>query len=95
MELVVSPTFKSAFFFEIDNDLLLMTGEFPFEFKEKFNEAFELYIKGDWMEASGKLSECLGMNPLDGPSQTLMKVIGEKNFVADADWQGFRELTEK
>ncbi len=32
---------------------------------------------------------------IDGPSQTLLVFMGKHNFVAPADWQGCRELTDK
>jgi len=95
MELVYSSTFKSAFFFELDNDLLLMTGEVSIELKNKFNDAFQLYIKGDWAESRAKFTECLEINPTDGPTNTLMKVMAEKGFQSEPDWPGYRELTEK
>ena len=31
----------------------------------------------------------------DGPSSTLLQFMKESQFVAPADWKGFRELTEK
>ena len=32
---------------------------------------------------------------MDYPTENLLNVMGEKNFEAPNDWQGFRALTEK
>jgi hypothetical protein len=41
------------------------------------------------------LSQCLKMNPKDGPSLTLKAFIEELNGTAPVTWKGYRELTEK
>jgi len=35
------------------------------------------------------------MIPDDGPSKTILEVMGSLNYQAPSDWKGFRELTEK
>lgn len=64
-------------------------------FAKKFGEAYNKYIKGDWATAEDILSQCLKMNPNDGPTMTLRGVIEEHNGTAPNGWNGFRELTEK
>jgi class 3 adenylate cyclase len=71
-------------------------------FLQRFNEGFELYRAGDWPAARVVFEECrslrrnrLGRPVPDGPSETLLAVMGEKGFEAPEDWRGYRELTEK
>ena len=35
------------------------------------------------------------INSNDGPSKTLLEVMGEYSFEAPENWNGYRELTEK
>lgn len=95
LELAFSSTFKCSLFFDMDNDLMQMTNEISSEFMERFSDGYQNYIKGLWMEAKECFTECLMMNPEDGPCHTLMKFMEESLFVADKNWAGFRELTEK
>jgi len=64
-------------------------------FTKKFSEAYRKYIQGDWATAEDLLSQCLKMNPKDGPTLTLKGVIEEHNGRSPNNWKGFRELTEK
>ena len=67
----------------------------PETFLPKFQEAMNAYLSGNWAEAKTRLEEGLAIKADDGPTQTLMEVMGANDFNAPADWQGFRELTEK
>lgn len=67
----------------------------PFKFNASFNAAIKFYIKGDWLNAKYKFSECLSLDPNDGPTKTLMKYMEQKEFKAPFNWAGFRELTSK
>ena len=64
-------------------------------FDETYNEAMDLYIKGDWEEAQKQLSKCKELNPKDGPTMTLSHYIQSLNNTAPSTWKGYRELTSK
>jgi len=71
-------------------------------FLQRFGQAYEAYISGNWPAAQEILKTCekarktvKGNVIVDGPTQTLLAVMAEHKFVAPATWQGFRELTEK
>lgn len=72
-------------------------------FMKRFQQGFELYRSGQWLEASEILQETKVMRQhpttaepvVDGPSSTLLTFMGQHNDVAPGDWAGFRELTEK
>ena len=65
------------------------------QFNEIFGKAVKSYINGEWEKAKEGLDEGLSIKPRDGPSQTLLEVMGDHGFKAPYDWEGFRELTEK
>lgn len=62
---------------------------------KKFGEAYKKYIQGDWATAEDLFSQCLKINPKDGPTLTLKNYIEELNGIPPSSWKGFRELTEK
>ena len=71
-------------------------------FLSRFKEGFTAYIDGDWRRAAAAFQETRTMRRsgagevvVDGPSEALLGVIKERGGAAPADWQGFRELTEK
>ena len=71
-------------------------------FLSKFNEAFEAYKAGDWSKSKEIIDSIInervdsnGQPVKDGPSETLLEVMGAHNFSAPSDWQGYRALTEK
>ena len=64
-------------------------------FMQKFNDAIQEYVAGDWKQAKLHLVESLKRYPEDGPSKTLMRVLAKGSFVAPSDWKGFRALTSK
>ncbi|KAH8062212.1 hypothetical protein JL722_3124 [Aureococcus anophagefferens] len=64
-------------------------------FMQKFNDAIQEYVAGDWKQAKLHLVESLKRYPEDGPSKTLMRVLAKGSFTAPPDWKGFRALTSK
>lgn len=81
--------------FRKSKDIKLMRQSFVEEFFNSFKRASQAYIKGNWGECKQHLDVCSKYQPKDGPSATLLSVIGETNFVAPETWEGFRELTDK
>jgi hypothetical protein len=78
-----------------DKDFKELRRHYDKHFAKKFGDAYRKYIKGDWATAEDLFSQCLKMNPKDGPTLTLKSYIEELNGTPPNNWQGFRELTEK
>ena len=82
---------------------LMSTWDVTTHFLKRFQQGFELYRSGQWMEARTILEETRTMRKhhstaevlLDGPSSTLLAVMEQHKNVAPESWAGFRELTEK
>ena len=81
--------------FSRDKDFKELRRHYDRHFTKKFNEGYRKYIQGDWATAEDLLSQCLKMNPKDGPTLTLKSFIEELNGTPPTTWKGFRELTEK
>ncbi len=64
-------------------------------FQDKFSQAFQHYLGGNWGEAKRLLEEGLRIKPVDGPTKNLMDVMSETGYKAPKDWPGYRVLTEK
>ena len=72
-------------------------------FLKRFQQGFELYRSGQWVEAKAVLEETKVMRKhhstgeilVDDPSSTLLAVMDQHSNMAPANWAGFRELTEK
>lgn len=48
-----------------------------------------MYLNGDWGKAKDTLEKAEEFNGAeDGPTQTLMRVMGGENFKAPKDWRG-------
>ncbi len=81
--------------FQKDKDLKELRRHYDRAFTKKFDSAYQKYIAGDWATAEDLFSQCLKMNPKDGPTNTLKNYIEELNGTPPTTWKGFRELTEK
>jgi hypothetical protein len=67
-------------------------------------QAIECYLGGqdgstaDWVQATSILSECLNLEPNDGPSMAIRAFMGKRardDGSCPADWRGFRALELK
>ena len=81
--------------FSRDKDFKELRRHYDKHFSKRFGEAYKKYILGDWATAEDLFSQCLKMNPKDGPTITLKNYIEELNGTPPNNWKGFRELTEK
>lgn len=81
--------------FSTDKDFKEMRKSYDKYFVKKFNEGYQKYIRGDWATAEDLFSQCLRMNPKDGPTITLKAYIEELNGTPPLRWEGYRELTDK
>jgi class 3 adenylate cyclase len=60
------------------------------EFRDKFNEGVKHYIQGNWPKARELLEQCHRDVEDDGPTNFLLKFMGECDFVAPPKWNGYR-----
>jgi hypothetical protein len=66
------------------------------EFIEAFNIGFISYINGNWKKAKEDLELVeLVKKSHDYPSRCLLSYMKENDYIAPANWKGFRVLTEK
>ena len=78
-------------FEESDFDYSIMRRKFTEEFYENYNIGFENFMTGDWLLAKKYFEtaeEILGDK--DGPTENLMHIMKEYNFVRPHDWKGNR-----
>ena len=65
------------------------------DFQKNFAIGFTKYLEGHWQEGRQIFNDGLKMCHEDGPTKTILEVMGGTGFQAPPDWKGFRELTEK
>jgi class 3 adenylate cyclase len=78
-------------FEESDIDYSIMRRKFTEEFYENYNKGFDNFMNGDWNVAKKYFEaaeEVLGDK--DGPTENLMHIMKEHNFVKPHDWKGNR-----
>uniref|UniRef100_A0A061R4B8 Adenylyl cyclase n=1 Tax=Tetraselmis sp. GSL018 TaxID=582737 RepID=A0A061R4B8_9CHLO len=91
-------SFKSEF--DENPDIISSIGSSQ-EFRNQFQRGFQAYIDGRWTEARDNLLPCLnridpsGESVTDGPTASLLEVMGRSDFIAPRDWKGVRHLTDK
>lgn len=86
---------KASMFFEYDESLNKITQNSFGVWRNFFYQGFEKYISGNWSESNGFFTQILNVNPLDGPTTTLLNYIKNHNYVLPDSWPGYRELIEK
>ncbi|KAL4493547.1 hypothetical protein ABPG72_004040 [Tetrahymena utriculariae] len=82
-------------FIQETKDLYLLFDSRNQQFQDNFAQGFQKYLDGDWDQSKNILNAGLKMCPDDGPTRTILEVMGGFGFQAPQDWKGFRELTEK
>lgn len=75
-------------------DLQVMRAPFSEEFYATYNEAFRLYLEGDWERAHTLFVKVLELQPLDHPTERLLAFMQETDFKAPRDWLGHKFLNE-
>ena len=65
------------------------------QYRKRFQNGVELYIKGNWEEAANIFHKCQIDLPQDKPPKVLLKHLARFNNHSPADWPGFRNLKEK
>lgn len=87
--------------FEEDSDLLDLRKHVTPDFTANFGKGISAYLAGDWsiarvflQKSDEYMSQVEGFDG-DGPSRTLLKYMGERDYQAPEDWAGFRPLTAK
>lgn len=71
--------------------------KFTKEFFQTWKRGFDFYIGGNWTKAYECFSRTKNMVPTweDGPSNTLLSYMKNRNLQAPDDWKGVRKLTSK
>jgi len=90
--------FNVAAFFREDKDIGAMRKGFKPQFSCIFNKGVLNYEAGEWAvarQALERASEVLrvSVGHADGPSRALLQFMRENNYVAPADWKGYRQLS--
>jgi len=91
-------SFKSEF--EENPDITESIGSSQ-DYRDNFAVGFQAYIEGRWEEAKNIMVTCLnridpsGVSVTDGPTASLLEVMGRYDFIAPRSWKGVRALTEK
>jgi class 3 adenylate cyclase len=66
-----------------------------------YDEGVIAYLEGDWDRSRNALRKAQSLNPKDGPTQSLLKQMEERDNICPKDWKrdgenrGFRQLTSK
>jgi hypothetical protein len=79
----------------IADAILELQNGIPGGFVRTFNKATQAYVRGNWPRARRYLERCHHLAPRDEPCGVLYAVIQEHDFVAPADWKGYRSLRSK
>lgn len=74
-----------------------MRKTFTKEFFKVYEKGLNLYIKGDWPQAKEVFEQSMNFleGHKDGPSETLLNYMKNRNFTAPEGWKGIRKLTSK
>eukprot|EP00359_Climacostomum_virens_P001583 CAMPEP_0204898930 /NCGR_PEP_ID=MMETSP1397-20131031/1560_1 /ASSEMBLY_ACC=CAM_ASM_000891 /TAXON_ID=49980 /ORGANISM="Climacostomum Climacostomum virens, Strain Stock W-24" /LENGTH=799 /DNA_ID=CAMNT_0052066823 /DNA_START=1252 /DNA_END=3651 /DNA_ORIENTATION=- len=83
------------YLFRKSRDIRNMRASYTEEFFDTFKLASKAYIDGRWAESKQHLEACMNFKPSDGPTETLMKVMSNTDYIAPEDWNGYRILTDK
>ena len=86
---------SADYYIKKTKDLKLLFQNRNEDFHKLFSLGFTKYLEGNWVESKHILNDGKTMIPDDGPSKTILEVMGSLNYQAPSDWKGFRELTEK
>jgi len=63
----------------------------PYAFHDMYAAGLDLYLAGDWTAARAKMDEARRLHPADKPTQVILGVMAEHNFVAPDNWPGWHE----
>ncbi|GMI46710.1 hypothetical protein TrCOL_g1656 [Triparma columacea] len=83
-----------------DQDLIQLRKLATKEFNEKFKSGIDAYLASNWAKARSLLEECDAMmmhsdKGGDGPSQTILNYMRNRQWICPKDWGGYRPLTSK
>ena len=83
-----------------DEDLLQLRRLSTPEFNDTFQDGVTAYLTGQWDKARQLLEQADAMMSQsdvggDGPSQTLLNYMRNRDWICPPDWAGYRPLTSK
>ena len=64
-------------------------------FLKNWRLAFDNYITGFWYISYQWLLKCKKINPGDGPTSSLLRILKRHKYISPEDWQGYRKLIRK
>jgi len=71
-----------------------MRKAFTKDFMRYYDQAFNLYIKGRWLEAKEEFEKVFEIRPDDPLSMRLVEYMAGMNFKAPNDWKGYKFFQE-
>ena len=92
--------FQVSSYFETNPDLKLMIEPFPWDFRDKYREAFDLYKNGYWVKAAQLFRESTKILKDKSPDlkDTLAEIhldyMKEHDFESPPDWCGHKHFDE-
>jgi hypothetical protein len=60
-----------------------------------FRQAYQEYVNGNWNTSQNYLTQCLEINPDDGPSLALAEYMEKHKNSPPDGWLGYRDIDEK
>ncbi|EGR28579.1 hypothetical protein IMG5_172520 [Ichthyophthirius multifiliis] len=90
LEFVKQRCFHAETYIRKNKDLRLLLRDFNMDFLKKYNQAFKLYIQGDWKQSKQIFDEILKTNESDGPTKATLEFMEKNNFVIPEGWEGHK-----
>jgi len=83
-----------------DQDLVQLRKLATKDFNDKFSSGIDAYLGANWAKARSLLEECDAMmmnsdKGGDGPSQTILNYMRNRQWTCPKEWAGYRPLTSK
>mmetsp|Transcript_13971 Transcript_13971/g.15423 ORF Transcript_13971/g.15423 Transcript_13971/m.15423 type:complete len:362 (-) Transcript_13971:23-1108(-) len=95
-EAVVHNKFYIWTILESDDDLIKMRADYTPAFLEVFKMGLSAYLAGDWTNARSQLLKAQVLKPNeDAPTESILSFMSSYSFRPPADWNGYRNLTDK
>lgn len=93
----VDATHSALGMFETDPDLVYIRQLITKEFYSVWNDALQLYMKGDWLAAKPaleKVHKARNNGKLDQPTLNLLMIMKNRTYTPPRGWTGVRECED-
>jgi hypothetical protein len=81
--------------FQIDHDFYTIKKQKRESLEINYRQAYQAYFNANWQEAQNYLTQCLEINPDDGPSLALSEYMEKHKNAPPDGWLGYRNIDEK